>query len=164
MAAGERSDGVSPPDKEPQDIPIWQREDPYLDENGELPADEMNHRARVDAAIETLKFAPVLIIPIGLVLVTVSTLLRVDLFKIVLLLPFLYALGLVTIPILARLRKEGDLRLPGYAPLAGAQKRNALIVSLLIAAPVVAYVTYGGLWQIEAIGWLRATLEGWLES
>jgi len=159
-AVGDHADGAGPTDDEALDIPIWQRPDPYLDENGALFADEMNHRAKVSAAIETLKLAPVLIIPIGLVLVTVSTLLRVDLFKIVLLLPFLFYLGIVTTPIIARLRSDGDLRLPGRAPFAGAQKRNALIVALLMVVPIVAYITYGRLWTYEAIGWLRRMLLG----
>ena len=143
------------------DIPIWHREDPYLDENGELPVEEQHHRAKVDAAIETLKFAfPALIIPVGLVMFGLSLFVGAGVWKLIILLPFLYYFAIVATPLVARLRKGGELRLPGHAPLTGAQKRNALIASLIAASCITAYATYGGIWQRQALEWLRTTLLG----
>lgn len=100
---------MTPTDPPPPDAPLWEHEDPYLDPSGNLPLEELHHRTNVDALIATLRLAPLLIVPVVLVLFALSLAFGDVVWRVIGLLPFLYVLAILAAPLLARLRKGGEL-------------------------------------------------------
>lgn len=151
----------SPNAPPPDDVPIWAQPDPWRDEHGELPVDEVHHRDRVDAAIETIRDGwPMLIIPAALVMLLLSLLVGDAVWKLIWVFPFLYMLAIVATPLMARLRKGGEVRLPGAAALTGPDKRKTLVAALGLSALLAAYAVYGGVWEYQLREWLKAMLAG----
>lgn len=155
--------GVRTPNEEPTpEPPLWEHEDPYLTRSGDLPLEEVHHRSNVDAIIATLRLAPLLLVPIALVLFALSLAFGDVVWRVVGLLPFLYVLAIVAAPLLARLRRgSGELRLPGQAALSGPDKRRALLAALGLSGLFAAYAVYGGVWEVQAAEWLGAQVRGW---
>jgi hypothetical protein len=105
-----------------------------------------------------LRYAPVLILPAGLVLFGLSLLLGDWVWEAMVLFPFLMVLSLAATPILARLRKGGAVALAGGGRLEGAAARRALLMALGLTALLVAIAVYGDLWAAQGLAWLRGQL------
>ncbi len=146
----------------PPDAPLWEQPDPYLEPSGELPLEEVHHRTNVDALIETLRLAPLAVVPVVLVLFALSLAFGDVVWRVIGLLPFFYVLAILAAPLLARLRKGGELRLPGQAALSGPDKRKALLTALGLTGLLAAYEVYGGMWEVQAVEWLAAQVRDWV--
>lgn len=149
-------------DAEQEDYaPLRGREDPYLDENGELPIEEVHHRQKVDAAMGAVQVAgPFVIIPVALIFLLASLVLGDWVWDFLIVLPVAFMAAIFAVPIIARMRQKGDLKVLDFGVLKGREKRTALLMALALMVIAVILAMYGGIWEAEAARWLRGVFAG----
>lgn len=150
-------------DEERDRRPIWERvEDPYLNNDGELPDEERWHREKVSALLDTYKTVGVFgLIPLGLIVLFLSLFLGDWVWSLMLVFPLALFVAPILIPVIARWRSKTPMRSLDGTKLTEGQKARTLLVGTLLVLASVLIGEFGGQIGFQLREWIMKWTIPW---